>query len=132
MKSGTGRQQRGARWDPPAGVNVGDYRTRAGLEAIAKRRNTSGLATRGFNPWSRCYTATKRSRALRDRSTRRPWFLPNMPDPDPTPPELADLNSAVRTIEVKGQRLPDAVLLFSGVEGSAEAKLSKAVINSHA
>ena len=33
-----------------------------------------------------------------------------------TPLELAELNSAVRTIEVKGQRLPDAVLLFSGVE----------------
>jgi aryl-alcohol dehydrogenase-like predicted oxidoreductase len=33
-----------------------------------------------------------------------------------TPPELAELNSAVRAIEVKGQRLPDAVLVFSGVE----------------
>jgi aryl-alcohol dehydrogenase-like predicted oxidoreductase len=30
--------------------------------------------------------------------------------------ELAELNSAVRAIEVKGQRLPDAVLVFSGVE----------------
>jgi aryl-alcohol dehydrogenase-like predicted oxidoreductase len=33
-----------------------------------------------------------------------------------TPSELAELNSAVRAIEVKGQRLPDAVLVFSGVE----------------
>ena len=33
-----------------------------------------------------------------------------------TPPELAELNAAVRVIEVKGQRLPDAVLAFSGVE----------------
>jgi hypothetical protein len=33
-----------------------------------------------------------------------------------TPPELAELNAAVRAIEVKGQRLPDAVLAFSGVE----------------
>jgi aryl-alcohol dehydrogenase-like predicted oxidoreductase len=33
-----------------------------------------------------------------------------------TPPELVELNSAVRAIEVKGQRLPDAVLVFSGVE----------------
>jgi aryl-alcohol dehydrogenase-like predicted oxidoreductase len=33
-----------------------------------------------------------------------------------TASELAELNSAVRAIEVKGQRLPDAVLVFSGVE----------------
>ena len=30
--------------------------------------------------------------------------------------ELAELNSTVRAIEIRGQRLPDAVLLFSGVE----------------
>jgi aryl-alcohol dehydrogenase-like predicted oxidoreductase len=33
-----------------------------------------------------------------------------------TPSEIAELNSAVRAIEVKGQRLPDAVLVFSGAE----------------
>jgi aryl-alcohol dehydrogenase-like predicted oxidoreductase len=33
-----------------------------------------------------------------------------------TPAELAELNTAVRAIEVKGQRLPDQVLAFSGVE----------------
>jgi aryl-alcohol dehydrogenase-like predicted oxidoreductase len=33
-----------------------------------------------------------------------------------TPSELSELNSAVRAIEVKGQRLPDAVLASSGVE----------------
>ena len=33
-----------------------------------------------------------------------------------TPAELTELNSAVRSIEIKGQRLPDAVLVFSGVE----------------
>jgi aryl-alcohol dehydrogenase-like predicted oxidoreductase len=33
-----------------------------------------------------------------------------------TPAEISELNSAVRAIEVKGQRLPDAVLVFSGVE----------------
>ena len=32
------------------------------------------------------------------------------------PSEISELNSAVRAIEVKGQRLPDAVLVFSGVE----------------
>jgi aryl-alcohol dehydrogenase-like predicted oxidoreductase len=30
--------------------------------------------------------------------------------------ELADLNAAVRAIEIRGQRLPDQVLAFSGVE----------------
>jgi aryl-alcohol dehydrogenase-like predicted oxidoreductase len=30
--------------------------------------------------------------------------------------ELAELNSSVRAIEIRGQRLPDAVLAFSGVE----------------
>jgi len=33
-----------------------------------------------------------------------------------TPDELTELNSAVRAFEVKGQRLPDFVLNFSGVE----------------
>lgn len=33
-----------------------------------------------------------------------------------TPSEVSELNAAIRTIEVKGQRLPDAVLVFSGVE----------------
>jgi len=33
-----------------------------------------------------------------------------------TPAELADLNTAVRAIEVRGQRLPDAVLVHSGRE----------------
>lgn len=33
-----------------------------------------------------------------------------------TPAEISELNSAVKAIEVKGQRLPDAVLAFSGAE----------------
>lgn len=33
-----------------------------------------------------------------------------------TSSEIPELNSAVKAIEVKGQRLPDAVLAFSGVE----------------
>ncbi|MGH8242981.1 MAG: aldo/keto reductase [Steroidobacteraceae bacterium] len=33
-----------------------------------------------------------------------------------TPAEIVELNSTVRAIEVRGQRLPDAVLTFSGVE----------------
>jgi aryl-alcohol dehydrogenase-like predicted oxidoreductase len=33
-----------------------------------------------------------------------------------TADEISELNSAVRAIEIKGQRLPDGVLVFSGVE----------------
>lgn len=33
-----------------------------------------------------------------------------------TAPELTELNAAVRSIEIKGKRLPNAVLAFSGVE----------------
>ena len=33
-----------------------------------------------------------------------------------TAPELADLNAAVRATEVRGQRLPNEVLAYSGVE----------------
>lgn len=37
-----------------------------------------------------------------------------------TPAEIAELNLAVGAIEVKGQRLPDGVLVFSGVEAPAK------------
>lgn len=37
-----------------------------------------------------------------------------------TQSELAELNAAVHAIEIKGQRLPDAVLAFSGVEAPAK------------
>ena len=33
-----------------------------------------------------------------------------------TPAELTELNSSVSAIEIRGQRLPDAVMVFSGVE----------------
>jgi hypothetical protein len=33
-----------------------------------------------------------------------------------TSTELAELNSAVSAIEIRGARLPDQVLIFSGVE----------------
>jgi aryl-alcohol dehydrogenase-like predicted oxidoreductase len=35
--------------------------------------------------------------------------------------EIAELNSAVGAIEIKGQRLPDGVLVFSGVEAPARS-----------
>lgn len=37
-----------------------------------------------------------------------------------TPDELTELDSAVRAIEIRGQRLPDAVLVFSGVEAPSK------------
>jgi aryl-alcohol dehydrogenase-like predicted oxidoreductase len=37
-----------------------------------------------------------------------------------TPAELTELNTAVSAIEIRGQRLPDAVLVFSGVEAPAK------------
>ena len=33
-----------------------------------------------------------------------------------TPSELSELNASVSAIQIRGQRLPDAVLVFSGVE----------------
>jgi len=40
-----------------------------------------------------------------------------------TPAEISELNSEVSAIEVKGQRLPDAVLAFSGVEAPKKSKV---------
>jgi aryl-alcohol dehydrogenase-like predicted oxidoreductase len=37
-----------------------------------------------------------------------------------TPAELAELNQSVSSIEIRGARLPDAVLSFSGVEASSK------------
>jgi hypothetical protein len=40
-----------------------------------------------------------------------------------TPEEVTELNVAVAAIEIRGARLPDAVLVFTGVE-AAPKKLS--------
>lgn len=42
-----------------------------------------------------------------------------------TPTELAELNRSVSTIEIRGARLPDAVLAFSGVEAPPKTGTSK-------
>lgn len=39
-----------------------------------------------------------------------------------TSSEIAELNAAVRAIEIKGQRLPDSVLVFSGVEAPMRSR----------
>lgn len=51
-------------------------------------------------------------------TTQMPHMLENTGAADVrfTPSELAELNTAVRAIDVRGARLPDAVLVFSGVE----------------
>ena len=41
-----------------------------------------------------------------------------------TPAELSELDTAVRAIEIRGQRLPDAVLVFSGVEAPPKTSTS--------
>jgi hypothetical protein len=37
------------------------------------------------------------------------------------PDEIVELNAAVRAIQVEGARLPDAVLVYSGVEAPVES-----------
>jgi hypothetical protein len=41
-----------------------------------------------------------------------------------TQSELTELNAAVRAVETKGQRLPDEVLAFSGVEAAPKPNLT--------
>jgi aryl-alcohol dehydrogenase-like predicted oxidoreductase len=80
--------------------------------------------------WAKRKQATPAQIALAWLMAQKPWIVPipgttvmdHMLENSGaaavrfTPAELADLNSAVRAIEIKGQRLPDVVLAFSGVE----------------
>ncbi|HEX8846687.1 MAG TPA: aldo/keto reductase [Pyrinomonadaceae bacterium] len=80
--------------------------------------------------WAKRKQATPAQIALSWLMAQKPWIVP-IPGTTQmahmlensgaagvrfTPSELAELNSAVRAIEIRGQRLPDAVLVFSGVE----------------
>jgi aryl-alcohol dehydrogenase-like predicted oxidoreductase len=61
---------------------------------------------------------------------QKPWIVPipgttvmahmvenvSATDVQFTPNEIAELNAELNTIEIRGQRLPDGVLAFSGVE----------------
>jgi aryl-alcohol dehydrogenase-like predicted oxidoreductase len=84
--------------------------------------------------WARRKQATPAQIALAWLMAQKPWIVP-IPGTTQmahmlensgaagvrfTPAELAELNSAVRAIEIRGQRLPDAVLVFSGVEAPAK------------
>ena len=80
--------------------------------------------------WAKRKQATPAQIALAWLMAQKPWIVP-IPGTTQmahmlenrgaagvrfTPTELTELNSAVRAIEIRGQRLPDAVLVFSGVE----------------
>ncbi|MDX0695723.1 aldo/keto reductase [Sinorhizobium medicae] len=80
--------------------------------------------------WAERKRATQAQIALAWLMAQRPWIVPipgttQMPHMlenigaasiSFTPEEIDELNSAVAAIEVRGQRLPDAVLAFSNVE----------------
>ncbi|WPB82526.1 aldo/keto reductase [Archangium violaceum] len=80
--------------------------------------------------WSQRKQATPARIALAWLMAQKPWIVP-IPGTTQmahmlentgaaavrfTPSELADLNSAVAALQTQGQRLPDAVLVYSGVE----------------
>ncbi len=80
--------------------------------------------------WAEQKRATPAQIALAWLLGQKPWIVPipgttqmahmiensGAADVQLTSSELADLNAAVRAIEIRGQRLPDQVLVFSGVE----------------
>jgi aryl-alcohol dehydrogenase-like predicted oxidoreductase len=80
--------------------------------------------------WAKRKQATYAQIALAWLMAQKPWIVP-IPGTTQmahmlensgaaavrfTPAELTELNSGVRAIEIRGQHLPDAVLVFSGVE----------------
>jgi aryl-alcohol dehydrogenase-like predicted oxidoreductase len=84
--------------------------------------------------WAERKTAAPAQIALAWLMAQKPWIVP-IPGTTQmahmlqnigadavrfTPPELAELNAGVRAIEVRGARLPEQVLVFSGVEAPAK------------
>jgi aryl-alcohol dehydrogenase-like predicted oxidoreductase len=82
--------------------------------------------------WAQRKQATPSQIALAWLMAQKPWIVPipgttvmdHMLENNGasgvrfTRTELAELNAAVRAIEIRGQLLPDAVLVFSGVEAA--------------
>ena len=80
--------------------------------------------------WAERKQATPAQIALAWLMAQKPWIVPipgttqmahmlqniGAADVRFTPSELAELNTSVQAIEVRGARLPDQVLVFSGVE----------------
>jgi aryl-alcohol dehydrogenase-like predicted oxidoreductase len=87
-----------------------------------------------LSDWAKRKQATKAQIALAWLMAQKPWIVPipgttQMPHMAENigaasisfmPAEIGELNSAVAAIEVRGQRLPDAVLAFSNVEAPAK------------
>ena len=85
--------------------------------------------------WAERKQATPAQIALAWLMAQKPWIVPipgttqmahmleniGAADVRFTPAELAELNAAVAAIEIRGARLPDAVLVFSGVEAPPKA-----------
>jgi aryl-alcohol dehydrogenase-like predicted oxidoreductase len=83
--------------------------------------------------WADGKRATPAQIALAWLMAQKPWIVPipgttqmahmventGAADVRFTPSELSELNAAVRAVEIRGQRLPDQVLVFSGVEAPA-------------
>jgi aryl-alcohol dehydrogenase-like predicted oxidoreductase len=83
-----------------------------------------------LDEWADRKQATKAQIALAWLMAQKPWIVPipgttQMPhmlenigaaSVSFTPEEIRDLNAAVAAVEVRGQRLPDAVLAYSDVE----------------
>jgi aryl-alcohol dehydrogenase-like predicted oxidoreductase len=84
--------------------------------------------------WAERKTAAPAQIALAWLMAQKPWIVP-IPGTTQmahmlqnigadavrfTQPELAELNAGVRAIEVRGARLPEQVLVFSGVEAPAK------------
>jgi aryl-alcohol dehydrogenase-like predicted oxidoreductase len=80
--------------------------------------------------WAERKRATPAQIALAWLMAQKPWIVPipgttqmahmleniGAPEVRFTPAEVAELNAAVRAIEIRGQRLPDQVLALSGLE----------------
>ncbi len=84
--------------------------------------------------WAERKSATPAQIALAWLMAQKPWIVPipgttqmahmleniGATDVRFTPSELAELNAAVSAIQIRGARLPDQVLAFSGVEAPAK------------
>jgi aryl-alcohol dehydrogenase-like predicted oxidoreductase len=82
--------------------------------------------------WAERKQATPAQIALAWLMAQKPWIVPipgttqmahmlqniGAAEVRFTPSELSELNSSVSAIEIRGQRLPDGVLVFSGVEAA--------------
>ena len=107
----------------------GDFRAgtpRFSPESLAHNMQLVDL----IKTWAQRKQATPAQIALAWLMAQKPWIVPipgttvmdHMVENSGatavrfTPAEINELNSAVRAIEIKGQRLPDAVLVMSGVE----------------